>query len=190
MLVPIVFLLVLPVVAAFLSLYQAWLTHAEHGYSAETAGALMLMPWMPLLLGFSFFVVLGAVELSPSFRDALSVGVGLAVLGAAVAAGLTGEVGLGELFGSTGKPWQASGLHIPMVLTTAAMVAALLMVGLADVAVLTVLNVAAAAGAGAAAAGGASFWGGEAFRIPRREVLALATAAAIFAFLVMRFAGL
>lgn len=189
MLIPIVFLLVLPVVAAFLGLYQAWVTHAEHGYSAETAGALMLLPWMPLLLGFSVYVVLTGSGLSEGFENAVAVGVGLAAFGGSVAAGLTGGVGLGELLGSRERPWVAQGLHVPMVLTGAAMVAALVMVGMGDLAAITVMNIGAAAGVGAAAAGGAHFWGGEAFHIPKKQVLAIATAAAIVALLVIRAAG-
>lgn len=189
MVVPVLFLVVLPVVAAFIGLYQAWLTHVDHGYSAETAGSLMLLPWVPLLLGFSVFVALGAIDTTEAFDNAVAVGVGLSALGASIAAGLVGEVGFGDLMGNE-RPWVASGLHISMVLTTAAIVAALLLVGLGDLAVMTVMNVSAAAGVGAAAAGGARFWGGEGFHIPRREVLAIGTAAAILAFLIARFAGL
>lgn len=190
MVIPILFLLVIPVIAAFLGLHQAWLTHVEHGYSADTAGSLMLLPWVPLLIGFSTYVVLGASGLPPALEDAIAVGVGLAALGASVAAGLTGTVGLGELLGSEDEPWTASGLHVPMVLTGAAMVAALLMVGMGDLAALTVMNLAAAAGVGAAAAGGAHFWGGEGWRIPRREILAIGTAVAIVTLLVIRAAGI
>lgn len=189
MVVPFVFLVVLPVLAAFLGLYQAWLTHAERGYRAETASSLVMLPWVPLLLGISVFVVIDAVQPPDAFANALSIAVGLAALGASVAAGLTGKLGLGELLGDD-KPYVASGLNVPLVLTTAAICAALVMIGLADLAVLTVFSVGAATGAGAAAAGGAHFWAEDQFPIERRELLAIFVAAAILTFLVMRFAGL
>lgn len=189
MVIPVVFLIVVPCIAAVIGLYQAWLTHVEHGYSAETAGSLMLLPWVPLLLGFSVFIALAAADVPGPLADAIAVGVGLSALGASVAAGLVGEVGFGELMGDE-RPWVANGLHVPMVLTTAAVVAALFLIGLGDLAFMTMQNVAAAAGVGAAAAGGAKFWGGEGFHIPRREVVAIGTAAAIFALLVIRFMGI
>lgn len=188
MVVPFVFLVVLPVLAAFLGLYQAWLTHQEQGYRAETASSLVMLPWVPLLLGISVFVVIDAVQPPDAFANALSIAVGLAALGASVAAGLTGKLGLGELLGDD-KPYVASGLNVPLVLTTAAICAALVMIGLADLAVVTVFSVGAATGAGAAAAGGAHFWAEDQFPIERRELLAIFVAAAILTFLVMRFAG-